>query len=617
MRRVHPATMPARSITAAALAAVLLAGCGGPDDGSEVRLADVCSPGSAEGMNVLLVTLDTVRADRLGCYGCADAETPVCDALASSGVCFGDAVTSVPLTLPSHATILTGLYPYRHGVRENGKYRLADRYDTLAEELLSRGYDTAAFVGCFVLDESFGLDQGFDVYDFDVTAEGYRPDMPDFNERNAEAVTDSAIAWLNRCNLEETQRPFFMWVHYFDPHLPYQSPYQRLQRFASRPYDAEIAFTDYHLGRLIERLEEAGLLEETVVVVVADHGEALGEHGEPTHGMLLYEGTVRVPFIISCSALFDTAYRVSDRAVGLVDVRATIHDMLGIATDSTGDGHSLLRDDTCDRTIYIETEMPMSLAGWSPLYGLRTHRHKYVLAPEPELYDLNSDPEETRNIYASLPGVSDPLKRELEAVMSRGSFHASSEELPNDEEIERMAALSYVVVPGRDSRESRQDPKAMMGVYEEALRSEQLYSMGRIEEATAVAERVLEQSPDLTMSLRVLAFSYLKLGRAGDALQLLRSYVERVPDVYLTRSLAQLLILDGRYGEAEEVLGTYEKLDPLDGRVPLLLGDIRDRQGRPGEARELYRQALKLDERRVGIKARARIAKLETANTDG
>jgi len=598
---------------AIAIVAAVGAGCGDGDRGGEVGLDELVAPGAAAGFNVLLVTLDTVRADRYGCYGYASAETPACDALAARGVRFDDAVTSVPLTLPAHATILTGLLPYNHGIRENGKHRLAEEHISMAEVLSSHGYDTGAFVGCFVLDASFGLDQGFSVYDFDVDMEGYRASMPDFNERPASAVTDSAIGWLDRREAAGATSPFFMWVHYFDPHLPYSSPNQRLPRFASRPYDAEIAFADYHMGRLIERLGRDGTLNETLVVLVGDHGEALGEHGEPTHGMLLYEGTLRVPFIVSCPALFDGAYVVSNRVVGLVDVRETIEDLLGIASPHPGDGMSLLEPDfRPERSIYIETESPLSLAGWSPLYGLRTHRHKYVLAPVPELYDLASDPGESRNVYAPDDPVSASLERALAELMSGGSFDTRAGAPLGDEEIERLGALGYIVSLERPRRDSPPDPKAMMSVYNDALTSERLYSGGSIEEAAALAESVLERSPGFTMAVRVLAFSYLKLGRADDAVALLGDSVERNPDVYLIRSLAQLLILEGRYREAEEVLAAYEAVDARDGRVPLLRGDIRARQGLPREALAHYEAALELDENRVGIAARRRMSDLET-----
>jgi arylsulfatase A-like enzyme len=259
--------------------------------------------GAARGYDVILVTLDTVRQDRLGCYGYEYGSTPTFDALAERGVRFEQAVTAAPLTLPSHATMMTGVTPPRHGVHDNGIYRLDEDNETFAEVARAAGYQTAAFVGCFVLDARFGLNQGFDVYDFDVSERGLRPQMLDFNERSANEVTDAALAWLGE---RDPERPYFLWVHYFDAHLPYQSPLAGEARFAGRPYDAEIAFVDREVGRLLEAVDP----ERSLVAVASDHGEALGDHGEPTHGLFLYESTVRVPMIVT--GPFDPA--VVDRA---------------------------------------------------------------------------------------------------------------------------------------------------------------------------------------------------------------------------------------------------------------------------------------------------------------
>ena len=566
------------------------------------------SLGAARGMNVLLVTLDTTRADRLGCYGYDPADTPTIDSLAERGVLFEDAVTSVPLTLPSHATILTGLSPRDHGVRENGKYRLSDDNTTLAEVLGSHGYDTAAFIGCFVLDARFGLDQGFDTYDFEVTPEGSRPDMPDYNERSATAVTDAAIHWLEERGSRGPDAPFFIWVHYFDPHLPYRSPLEHTSRFAGRPYDAEIAYADRELGRLLGRLETAGLRENTLIVAVGDHGEAFGEHDEPTHGMLLYEGTLRVPFIVSCDALFDRPHRISDRVVGLVDVRPTIEGLVGISSPDPCDGASLVEvPRESARAIYIETLTPLSLAGWSPLYGLRAHRSKYILAPEREYYDLQADPTESVNLYQMGGPDVERLESELAAVMEASGERPASPHSLSDEEIERLGSLGYVEARAPEDVTGLADPKVMMPVYNDALKAENLYAAGRIEEAAALAAEVLEQSDMCSQAVRVLAFSDLRLGRPDEALDLLRRSVERKPDVFLVRSLAQALIIDGRYGDAEEALDLYEELSPDDGRVLLLRGDILALRDRPREAIAEYEKAIEIDENRVGIRARNQI----------
>ncbi|MBN2564139.1 MAG: tetratricopeptide repeat protein [Candidatus Eisenbacteria bacterium] len=582
------------------------------DDATEASLGDLVQEGEATGFNVLLVTLDTTRADRLGCYGYAAAETPTLDALAGRGIRFDDAVSSAPLTMPSHATILTGLSPLSHGVHDNGTYRLGDAHVTLAEVLSARGYDTAAFVGCFVVDARFGLNQGFDLYDFDVPLDGYRPMMPDYNERSAARVTDAAIRWFRERATTGAEAPFFVWVHYFDPHLPYRSPMQRLIRFASRPYDAEIAYVDLELGRLLAALGDLGARDRTLIVVAGDHGEAFGEHEEPTHGMLIYESTVRVPLIISNETLFYGPGRESGRVAGLVDIMPTVEGLLGIDETRSLDGESLLRREAEeDRAIYVETELPLSLAGWSSLRGLRTHTHKYILAPQEELYDLTRDPGEVENVFADARSLAQALKSRLLEMLDRnGPGHGSSRELTDDER-ERLGSLGYVQSHGQPGSGKLPDPKTMMPVYNDALRSEELYGRGEYASAADLAQSVLDRSDMLPQALRVLAFCNVKLGRADEAVRILRESTERDPDAFLIRSLAQVLIIEGRYADALETLELCASVAPDDGRVPLLRGDVYANQGRNDRAISEYEEAIRIDENRVGIQARQKIANLE------
>jgi arylsulfatase A-like enzyme len=567
--------------------------------------------GDAAGYNILLVTLDTVRRDRLGCYGDRDASTPTLDRLAAGGVRFDDAVTSVPLTLPSHATILTGRYPPNHGARANGKGLLRPEHLTLAETLRDRGFDTAAFIAAFVLDARFGLDQGFAVYDFEVTDRGFRAAMPDYNERSADQVTDAALTWLRGRRDAAAGRPFFAWVHYFDAHQPYSSPLERAPEFAGRPYDAEIAFIDQQLGRLLEGLDGAGELDRTVVVVAGDHGEALGEHGEETHGMLLYEATMRVPLILSCPALLGGG-QVDSRVVGLVDLRPTIEELLGLRVAAPCDGKSLLDPDGGgDRAIYIETREPLDLAGWSPLDGLRTRTHKLIDGPVPRLFDIAADPMEASNLHGSGLAVEATLTAELVTLRHGFSTAAQADRMLTDEELERLRSLGYAFGESGPPPAEPVDPETMMPVLTLSSRAEALYLARQLDEAERVAREVLEQWPASPHALRVLAFSLLKTGRPQEAVDLLREAVARHPDTFLVRSLAQVLILDEAYDAAEDVLSLYEALDPLDGRVEMLRGDVLARQRRTTEAAAAYNRALTLDPNRVGPAARERIAALD------
>ena len=283
----------------------------------------LAKPGSAAGRNVVLITVDTLRADHLGCYGDRGARTPNIDALARDGLRFDQAISAVPITLPSHATLMTGLDPPRHGVRQNGTFKLSAEHETLAEVLRANGYATAAVVGAFVLDSRYGLNQGFDWYDDDIVPENVPSDSRRFHARRGDAVTAAATNWLERYRAGG-RRPFLLWVHYYDPHVPYDPPEEYRSAFPDRPYDGEIAFVDAQIGVLITHLRSRGLLDDSVIVLTSDHGEGLEEHGELTHMDLVYDSTMRVPLILSGAEVFEAGVVVRDRLAGLVDVFPTL-----------------------------------------------------------------------------------------------------------------------------------------------------------------------------------------------------------------------------------------------------------------------------------------------------
>ncbi len=600
-------------------------------------LGGLLEPGAARGFNLLLVSLDTTRQDRLGCYGYELAQTPVIDGLCRHGLRYEHAVATTPVTLPSHATLLTGQYPPSNGVRDNGLYVLADEHTTLAERLSEAGYATGAFVGCFVLDARFGLDQGFDRYDFRVTQEGQRRAMPDFNERPADAVTSAAVEWLREIHSEgpgggaagggaagagsagggapgtdpsQPDRPFFLFVHYFDPHLPYTSPLEGREAFAGRPYDAEIAWVDEQLGRLLGELRRLGQAEKTLVILVADHGESLGDHGEETHGLFLYESTVRVPLIISSEGLFDREYVDRRQLAGLVDVRSTAEDLLGLGPAET-DGVSFLRTKPDpERTVYLETYAPLHQWGFSPLYGLRTVEEKYVLAPTPEYYDLQRDPPELRNRYAADPTRARVLEEQLVTRMSAWDIDETNVRQMSDEEIERLSSLGYVHSAAPEPAGGRQDPKEMIATVQRSGQAEKLYAARRYAEAAELARQVYRECPYSLQATRVLAFSLLRSGASEEAIAILTESVARNPDTFLIRSLAQALIADGQIPETEEVLALYATTDPSDGRVHLLRGDIHRRAGRLEAAAAEYRRAIELDPQRTGPAARERLGRI-------
>ena len=600
---------------AVVLAAVLAAAFWNRDAARACRLAEVVSAGDAEGFNLLLVTLDTTRADRLGCYGYEKARTPAIDSLVNHGVRFDDAVTSVPITLPSHATMLTGLYPPNHGARDNGVHHVVDEHVTLAETLAAHGYDTAAIIAAFVLDERFGLAQGFQYYEFEVqqTEEGPGTAIAD---RPADDITDAALRWLAGRDKLAAKPPFFLWVHYFDPHRPYTPPAEHRRMSENRPYDAEIAFMDAEFQRLLDGLDERGLRERTLIAVASDHGEGLGDHGEVTHGILTYESTMRAALILSCPALFDRAYRDSERVVGLVDLRPTLEDLLGIPLTQPCDGQSLLRAESDpDRAIYIETLLPTHRGGWSALYGLRRHRDKYVLAPQSEYFDLLEDPEELDNLHASNPPALAPLSQQLAELMERwgaGDEIRSAQRTMTPDEIERLAALGYV---GDDetpaSGEERADPKLMIAMTGRIMRVRALCLKGNYQEALPLVSEVVEQCPDYALAYRLLAKTYVGLGRTDEAAALLREYTLRRPDFDVYLALAKILLEMKRYDELEEVLHRAQSLRPKDGAIPVIRGSALARQGRLDEAIAEYERALELDETRYGNLVRKTIDELK------
>lgn len=410
-------------------------------------------------MNLLIVTLDTTRADRLSVYGFMDATMPALERLAREGVVFDQATTVAPLTLPAHCSLFTGLLPPRHGVRDNADPALSPQATTLAETLQARGYRTGAFVGSVVLDAGRGLAQGFDVY------HGVEPGLSHgqrltARQRPAGAVVTDAVQWIDTVG----DAPFFAWVHLYDPHRPYDPPEPFRSRYADG-YTAELAYVDAEIGRLVAALERRGSIADTVIVVVGDHGESLGDHGERDHGIFVYESVLRVPLIVRAPRI--GAARVPD-VVRLVDVMPTVVDLLGMPNAST-DGSSLaglMRGGTerVEREAYAESRYPARF-GWSPVRALRAGRYKVIDAPKPELYDLDRDPFEERNLYATRPELARVMIRAVEHF-DRTDDDTTSGDAPDPQLVQRLAALGYVgaTVDARSAESDRPDPKDCVGM---------------------------------------------------------------------------------------------------------------------------------------------------------
>jgi arylsulfatase A-like enzyme/Tfp pilus assembly protein PilF len=572
-------------------------------------LSRLVDPGDADGYNVVLITLDTVRADRLGTYGYEAAETPNIDGLVEHGVRFDHAVSPVPVTLPSHASIMTGLYPPRHGVRDNGLFHLAPDRITLAERLKRHGYDTAAFIGCFVLDERFGLGQGFDTYDFEVTQDGFQPSNFDFNQRPAGAVTASAVDWLQARG--GASAPYFLWVHYFDAHVPYTSLLGSLPQFAGRPYDAEIAYVDLQIGRLLAAIDRLGQRDRTLIVLVADHGEGLKEHGEATHGLFVYGSTIRVPFIFSNAVLFPGSHHVSDRAVSLVDVVPTLEALLGIEPAGSRDGVNLLSDgNDPDRALYLETKMAFHAARCSPLYGIQTRDAKYVHGPEPEAFDLAADPDELTNLFPDGAGdLPDRLAR-MRAGWAEVEAGVSAREM-STEESERLRSLGYVQASGGSVSEDLPDPKAMMRAGRLIKTAHQFKRNGQLGEAIRAAEDAVRECPGYIDGSSLLADLYAEANRPEDAIRVLEETLALNPTCGQALQLARTCMLLERWEEMERALERATELDPRNGFIHVLRADRYSLQNRLPEALAEYERALEIDEHRVGMLIRPHIDALK------
>jgi arylsulfatase A-like enzyme len=429
--------------------------------------AAACRMALAMPHGVVLITLDTTRADYLGVYGSTHAATPNINSLATRAVVFEQAMTVAPLTLPAHSSLFTGLLPPRHGVRDNAD-ALARHHVTLADLLRRRGFQTAAFVSSAILMADRGLASGFETYD-DRRASSRA--IAGGLQRPANETVDAALTWLEGRH----DKPFFLWVHLYDPHAPYDPPEPFRTAYRDNPYAGEIAFADAEVGRLTVFLEARGLLDHTAVILTADHGESLHEHGEAAHGIFLYQSVVHVPLIVRAPGL--TAQRVA-AVTRMVDVMPTILDLVGVDGPATNlDGISLIATmrgtASPDLDAYAESQYPLEF-GWSPLRSLRNGRFKLIAAPRPELYDVESDPAELHDLFRTRPALGRAMARRLvEMEHAATGTHGASDSSPAPEVAQRLAALGYVA-PGpaaaSTARGSLPDPKDHIGTHSARVR---------------------------------------------------------------------------------------------------------------------------------------------------
>ncbi len=470
--------------------------------------------------SVVLITLDTTRADHLGCYGGARTGTPHLDALARSGVRFERALSPVPLTLPAHVSLLTGLVPRHHGVRDNLGFKLDPKIPLLTERLSAAGYATAAFVSAAVLDRDGGLARGFATYD-DLVRVGDRRAF-DYQERAASQTVDALLKPLGTL-----KPPFFLWVHFYDPHLPYVPPEPYASRFKDRPYDGEIAFMDAQIGRIFDVLKRRGT---TVYVVVAgDHGESLGEHGESGHGVFLYQATQHVPLILTGPGIPPGTTAASN--VGLIDVAPTILDLLRLPPLPDADGRSLvplIRGARPAAPDYeMETFYPEFSYGWAPLRALCAGPYKYIAAPRPELYELPTDPREINDIAHKKAKRTDEIAQAL-AELTRGDTAV----VPSDESDERRAKLSSLgYVSGSTARGSGAlDPKDGIKLLPELEAGRRAVQLGDPKDALPPLTRLLAVNPENIPARLALGQAQLALGLTAEAVGTYRAVTTLAPN---------------------------------------------------------------------------------------
>ncbi len=548
-------------------------------------------------LDLLVVTLDTTRADHLGCYGYAPAKTRHLDQLAAEGVRFARAYASAPITLPAHASLFTGLYPFEHGVRNNGNFYLADRYPTLATSLHARGYRTAAFVSAFVLDRRYGLAHGFDLYD-DHMEGAQRQVLTLEAERRGDRTALALSRWLE--DVAPGDAPFFAWLHLYDPHEPYQAPGPFRGAVPGAPYDGEIAFADAAVASILDKLRQLGRLDNTLVAVVADHGESLGEHGEETHSMFVYEAAIRIPLILWRPGLLP-AGRVVDDPVRGIDLTPTLLDLLGAAPLSTPHARSLRplvegRDAGPAPPAHAETLLPQFYMNWAPLRTLIDQRYKLIDAPRPELYDLQEDPHETRNLYLDEPAKAAALEGRL-AALSQGDGAMSVSSLDR-EAIDKLWALGYVGA-GHEAPATavtRVDPKDVIQVFNRLRRANGAVRDRRFAEALPILRDVLRDDPRNAFAQLVLGSAYMGLRDFPRAIAQFKAYLELVP----TSSYAHLwlAICHVNTGERAQALREAEAalaLDPKFTDARVLRAGVLASQGLHDEAIRELRAAVATD----------------------
>jgi len=539
------------------------------------------------GAPIVLISIDTLRADHLPAYGYRGGSTPAIDRLARAGIVFDDVYSQCPLTLPSHASLFTGRLPLNHGVRDNIGYNVAGGERTLASRLKAAGYATGGAVSSYVLRRQTGIAGGFDFFDDELTIAGTGESLSE-TQRDGARTIEALAAWVDA----HAGQPLFAFLHLYEPHTPYAPPPSHTM---AQPYDGEIAYADELVGRFLDRLSARGLLDRAIVAVVSDHGEGLGDHGEAEHGLLLYREALRVPWILRLPGGRRGGTRVAG-AAGLVDVAPTLLALAGVNGDGM-DGQALTAAlaarRVADRTVYSETQYPRLHFGWSDLASAVDGRYHYIHAPTPELYDVAADPGERANLASARDSTASALAAWV-ARTTAGSPAAQPAEVDADVR-ERLRALGYAASsPSRAAGATAPDPKEKIAAYETLRSAQRLAAGGRDRDVIAALEPLLAHEPDMLDAWELLAKSQLKIGRTKEAIDAFGKVlaIEPLkPETHL--ALARIFALEKQPARAREHAELAARRDPAAANE--LLAELMMDSGRPAEAAAFARRSVEAD----------------------
>jgi len=575
------------------------------------------APGNSHGTlkcsdyNLLVFTLDTVRADHIGAYGHSNAQTPNVDSLAKNGSLFQNCYTSIPITLPSHCSIFTGKYPLGHAVRDNGNFYLDPSETTLAEIMKKQGFTTFAATASYVLLSNFGLNQGFDTYD-----DSLKPNeiLNNFDsEITADGVYDKFEKWFDK----EKNNKFFAWIHFYDAHEPYSPPDEFKKKFGtgkSERYDAEIAYVDFYLGKIIDRLKESGLLERTLIVIAGDHGEGFGEHNEFGHSLLCYEEALRVPLIFYNPSVINQGKTITSR-VNLVDIMPTILDLYGIADKGSIQGQTfknLLAGDTEkeNRTTYIESIHGKEELGWAPITGIIKGNYKYLSVPEPELYDLAADKGEKENLFLKKNHLARALDKDLMAMVKTLSTPGKDDKgkrVMSDADKQHLQSLGYVSAFS-DNTATNLDPKKGILVIRQFEEVQQLIDSGQLDSAKAKLEEMVKTDPRNKMPQYFGKLNDI-YKKKNDTEGVIRSWKDAIAAFPKNDNFRINLALEffnlQRLDESDRVAADIIKNDPKYTRAYIIKARIAEKQDKKKEALALYQKALEQEPHNTSLKLSA------------